>query len=253
MIHDHLFSIITVVYNGEHLIEKTIKSVIGQTLTSVEYIIIDGESTDGTLHVINKYKDKITYIESSEDSGVYDAMNKALFHVKGEWVLFMNAGDIFFSLKTLENVANSIGFDTSLNLVYGDVVLGDKNGKVVQAKDFNYIKFGMPFCHQSVFVRSNIFLKNNFNNYYKICADYDFFLRLYCEGIINYKKLSFPIAVFDVNGISYRHNVFNEYLKVVKIQYGFSAITWYHFLRSGYSNLRVSVKNKLLLLYKFLC
>ena len=157
MSENPLFSIITVVYNGEQFIEKTIQSVISQTFLSVEYIVIDGGSIDGTLSIINKYKKNFAYTESSKDEGVYDAMNKALSHVNGEWVLFMNAGDIFITLDTLVRVSEAISFQDELDLVYGDVVLGNEHRTLIKAKEFNFIKFGMPFCHQSVFVQTNIF------------------------------------------------------------------------------------------------
>jgi len=92
-----LISVVTVVYNGEKHLEQTIKSVLDQGYDNIEYIIIDGGSTDGTLEIIKKYEDAIDYWVSESDGGIYDAMNKAISLATGEWINFMNSGDDFFS------------------------------------------------------------------------------------------------------------------------------------------------------------
>ena len=94
-----LISVVTVSYNAVSTIEQTILSVINQTYPHIEYIIIDGGSTDGTVDVIKKYADKITYWVSEPDKGIYDAMNKGLRRVRGDWCVFMNSGDILYNLS----------------------------------------------------------------------------------------------------------------------------------------------------------
>src|ERR1700733_2398323 len=97
-------TIITVCYNACHCIEKTIKSVINQTYPNIEYIIIDGASTDGTLEVINKYKNHVQKLISEKDNGIYDAMNKGVRHCSGEIIYFLNADDRLYSPDTVKDV-----------------------------------------------------------------------------------------------------------------------------------------------------
>ena len=97
-------SVVTVCYNAVNDIEKTILSVINQTYPNIEYLIIDGGSTDGTMDIVNKYKDKIDVIVSEPDKGIYDAMNKGIDRATGDWINFMNAGDCFFEKETVNSV-----------------------------------------------------------------------------------------------------------------------------------------------------
>ena len=111
------FSIVTIVLNDKNNIEKTIQSVLNQNI-EIEYIIIDGGSTDGTLEVIEKYRDKIDILVSEKDDGIYNAMNKATEKANGEWVCFMNSGDGFYNSNVLKNILPNI--ENSLDVVYGD-------------------------------------------------------------------------------------------------------------------------------------
>ena len=107
-IKENLISVITVCYNAENNLERTILSVLNQTYSNIEYIIIDGGSTDGTIDLIKKYADKITYWQSETDKGIYDAMNKGIQKATGEWINFMNAGDLFSSTTILQQMSDAI-------------------------------------------------------------------------------------------------------------------------------------------------
>lgn len=146
-----LISIITVVYNGEKYLEETIQSVINQTYENVEYIIIDGGSTDGTLEIIKKYEDKIDYWVSEKDGGIYDAMNKGIDVATGEWLNFMNAGDSFYSNQTLMEVFNNKNYEL-YNILYGDVETNYGNFKIIhKAGKLENLYKSMQFSHQSTF------------------------------------------------------------------------------------------------------
>ena len=118
---DTLISIVTVSYNAVLTIEQTILSVINQTYPNVEYIIIDGGSTDGTVDIIKKYEDKIAYWVSEPDKGIYDAMNKGVVVATGEWINFMNAGDIFTDGDVIDKLFHQNIIINRVGIVFGDV------------------------------------------------------------------------------------------------------------------------------------
>lgn len=167
-------SVITVCRNAAELIEATMLSVLNQKYDNIEYIIIDGASTDGTQDMVNKYSDRIAYFVSEPDKGIYDAMNKGLSLATGEWVNFMNAGDTFADDMVLADL-----FDGK---VYGDEikVIGGKtydkfSDRIEERHDYplHAIAYDMPFCHQSCFVKNSLgHQRVQFNLKYRIAADY---------------------------------------------------------------------------------
>ena len=174
-----LITIITVAYNAVKDIENTILSVLNQTYPNIEYIIIDGGSTDGTLDIIKKYEDKISYWVSEPDKGIYDAMNKGTLKATGEWLNFMNAGDTFYNEQVLEKVFKDNNWSDT-DVIYGDViyVYPDKE-EIRKTTSLKRIKVGIPFCHQCVFVKTKLQQQYLFNTNYIICCYYDFFYTLY--------------------------------------------------------------------------
>jgi len=177
-----LITIITVVYNGEKYLEETIQSVINQSYPNVEYIIIDGVSTDGTLDIIKKYEDYIDYWVSEKDKGIYDAMNKGIDLASGKWINFMNAGDRFYEEKVLEKIFSKKDFK-NIDIIYGKHhVIYHNRTRIAKAGDIKNLWRGSQFSHQSVFISSYLHKKNKYNILNRIGADFEFFYKAYRNG-----------------------------------------------------------------------
>lgn len=211
-------SIITIIFNSEKYLEETIQSVTNQTYDNVEYIIIDGGSTDGTLDIIKKYEDQIDYWVSEKDSGIYDAMNKGIDLANGEWINFMNAGDRFVDEHVLEKIFTKQD-TSSCDLIYGSsVVTGNQENVLLEPKKFT--KFNLYFwntrvvCHQAMFVRKDI--AGKYSMKYRLKGELNWYLDL-VEKVKSYKIVDFPIVYYALGGagdINYKLNSL-ESLKVV--------------------------------------
>ena len=195
-----IFTIITVSFNAKSTIEESILSVINQTYPYIEYIIIDGGSTDGTIDIIKKYDKYLAYWISEPDKGIYDAMNKGIEKATGKWINFMNAGDTFYDNNVIEYIAQQV--DDNIDIIFGNTHLiytfGDyilKGGKVSSQQY-------MPFCHQSSFSCSKLMKRYGFDLTYKICADKNFFYIAYNNHAI-YKYVDMMISNYEAeDGIS---------------------------------------------------
>lgn len=200
-------SIVSVSYNAERTIEKTIISVLEQTYAPYQYIFIDGKSTDLTFDIIEKYRDVIEEkgIEmitvSEPDTGIYDAMNKAIEYCSGDWVIYMNATDAFFCENVLRDVflnRDYSGYDciygTSINVYEGEEYF-KKNYPIYD------ILYRAAFVHQSFFIRTGVLKDYPFELRYSISADYNQFIQLYLNGI-NFKRINTIIAKYYLDGIS---------------------------------------------------
>lgn len=207
-------SIVTVSYNAGLAIEKTIKSVIAQSYNNIQYLIIDGGSDDSTLSVIEKYRAYISYFVSEPDKGIYDAMNKAINVATGEWIIFMNAGDLL-----IDGVLNKIfvkQIDCLIDVIYGDTVIKYPFGnRYIKAGFFTNNDIDLPFCHQSVIVRTKYMKQYHFDLGYKVAADYNFFYSLYKEGR-KFLYVPIPIAQYDAIGFS-TSRVLETYKEVCSI------------------------------------
>lgn len=194
-------SVVTVCYNASKLLEKTILSVIGQTSKSIDYVIIDGGSSDGSKDIIEKYKDRINYYVSEPDQGIYDAMNKGINAATGDYLIFLNVGDVLCQADVLEKVEKYIKSSGSkYDVIYGDVIYKYAFGnKHVASKNLKWIKYDMVFSHQSVFVKTEILKKRLFNLNYHLAADYDFLLWAYVKKL-SFANIGMPISVIDAGG-----------------------------------------------------
>ena len=196
-------TIVTVTLNNVKTIEQTIKSVLNQNYSNLEYIVIDGGSTDGSLEVINKYKDKFKYFKSSPDAGVYDAMNKGIKHSTGEYIGFINGGDFIYE-ETLNNI-NKIFSKQKSNYFFSvaDLDYIDKDNNIVGSKicrsteqiiKRRYIE--MPTNHLGIFMPLQTFKKFGlFDLRFDNRADYHFILRLLKYGYrpVNLEKKNWSI------------------------------------------------------------
>lgn len=180
MVND-LVTIITVVLNDKAGLEKTIQSVINQTYKNIEHIIIDGCSTDGSLVVIKKYQHVIHAWISQPDKGIYDAMNKGIGLANGEWVNFMNAGDVFYNSDAIVSLKKY--FQENVVLIYGNVRINYGDFETTQtARPFARLWKGGICCHQSIFIRKQVLSDLMFNLDYKLAADYELLCRMYRGG-----------------------------------------------------------------------
>lgn len=197
----HKISVVTINRNNADGLEKTILSVINQTYDNIEYIIIDGASTDSSVDIIKKYEKHISYWVSEPDAGIYDAMNKSIEKAAGEWINFMNSGDIFANNNVLENIFTPNHTEIlNADIIYGNTIQIIPNiAFLVKAGNINTIDQDKPFCHQSAFVRTDVHKKYLFNTEYKICADYDFFYKAYNCGLI-FKHVDETVAIFNCIG-----------------------------------------------------
>lgn len=204
-----LVTVITIVFNGAEHLEETILSVLNQTYDNVEYILVDGGSLDGTLDIIRKYEHAIDYWVSEKDAGIYDAMNKGIGLATGEWINFMNAGDLFYENKTIDMVVHKSESDLGVALIYGDIErVSDRYMYLANVKKalspvtIEDFVMKMPICHQSMFFRLWSFkLMGLYNIRYKICADHDWLIKLILNGY-RLKYLSVCIASYNMDGVS---------------------------------------------------
>lgn len=190
-----VFSIITCTYNAESVLQRTLDSVLEQTYSHVEHIIVDGASTDATLDRVEAYKQKSdaedwcheVRVKSEPDRGLYDAMNKGIQRATGQYVLFLNAGDIFPSADTLELVAESVGEgEEPPAVLYGDTDVVDDEGRFLRHRRLSpprrltwrsFMK-GMLVCHQAFYARTDLAKATPYDLHYRFSADVDWCIRI---------------------------------------------------------------------------
>jgi len=196
-----LVTIITVVRNGASVIEQTILSVLEQSYKNIEYIIIDGGSTDGTLDIIKRFDDQIAYWLSEPDKGIYDAMNKGIDLSTGDWINFMNAGDRFYQTDTVQRVISSdCG---TADLVYGhcQMVYAPDFSLIWKAMNITDLWKGMIFRHQSLFTKASVCKKLYFSLDYKIGADFAFIFSCY-KNKYKFSNIDLVVSSVSAGGLS---------------------------------------------------
>jgi len=196
-------SIITINRNNSAGLRKTIESVVSQTFTDYEYIVIDGASTDDSVDVIGKYADKIHYWVSESDNGIYNAMNKGIEQAKGEYIQFLNSGDWFYSDKVLNEVFGTVRTE---DIIYGDAVLYKNDLQftnfIYPAKLTAFYLINWMICHQAIFHKRTLFQYRNYNEKYKIVADWEFLLNAFIIENCTSLKVNNFIIFNDGHGVS---------------------------------------------------
>ncbi len=197
-------TVITIVFNNVTGIERTIRSVLEQTYPSIEYIVIDGGSTDGTLDIMEKYKAGIHKLISEKDEGIYDAMNKGLALAGGDYVLFMNSGDEIYASDTVENVFAS---EPDADIYYGETEmynedwqsLGRRRHQAPENFTWRDFKYGMSISHQAIYIKRS--LTEPYDPEYKLSADIDWILKAARKArrIVNTRMY---VAKYLVGGMS---------------------------------------------------
>lgn len=187
MNHPHpKFSIITVTYNAEKVLEDTIQSVIFQTYRNVEYIIVDGASKDHTLEIVNKYHNRINKVISEPDKGLYDAMNKGIQLATGDYLCFLNAGDKFHDSETLQKIVHTLKGQELPDVIYGETAIVDEEGHFLHMRrlstpahlNWKSFKQGMLVCHQAFFANRELAINHLYDLQYRFSADFDWCIRI---------------------------------------------------------------------------
>lgn len=201
------FAIITVCFNAEKEIADTIASILHQSCTDFEYLIKDGGSSDRTLRLAESFapafaEKGIPYrILSQPDRGIYDAMNQALSEVQGQWILFMNAGDLMADPYVLEMIGDSKALEAA-DIVYGDTIDHYDDGYVRRgALALDRMNDRLPFCHQSVYVRKSLYEERAYPLKYRLCSDYLLFFQWYRQGK-RFAHLPMVMSIYDRHGLS---------------------------------------------------
>lgn len=196
-------SIITINWNNALGLEKTIQSVVGQTYSNIEYIIIDGASNDGSIDVIKKYEKKISYWISEPDKGIYNAMNKGMQVATGEYCLFLNSGDKLLSANILSEILNNYKFNAGI--ITCNLLKIGKKKSYVNAKDsvfFADFIFSNPIPHPSTFIKRELIQKHPYDESYKVAGDYVFFFEMLVVEGATYQHIPVALSVFYEDGIS---------------------------------------------------
>jgi glycosyltransferase involved in cell wall biosynthesis len=200
-------SVITVVRNAVDKIESTIKSVLSQNYDNIEYIVIDGASTDGTIEIIERYRDRIAVVVSESDNGIYDALNKGILQSSGDWISVMNAGDVYATDNVLADVFSK-GYDFgSVGVIYGDAIAVDKSAQIYYpaGDDVSRLDKGPCYRHGASFVDRKLHLNHLFDLTKKdklgFALDYEQIYRMYESGV-SFLKVPVTVIKYEMRGAS---------------------------------------------------
>jgi glycosyltransferase involved in cell wall biosynthesis len=242
-------SVVTIVYNDIVHIENTIRSVLSQTYSDIEYIIIDGGSTDGTVEIIKKYSEQISFWSSERDNGLYDAMNKGLDRVTGDYVCFLNSGDLFYEPTTIAKIFGSTE-EKDIDVFYGDTVIIDEQGRIKGKRrlpipeklTWKSFRNGMLVSHQAFIASMKIVPKYDLR--YSLSSDFDWTIRILKRAKKTY-NVHFTIIKFLDGGLTKKRLIRSLYerYKIMIKYYGFFTTQWIY-IRNGVRFLVFVVRNR---------
>ena len=201
------FSIVTVVKNDWIGLASTSRLILSQTHPLLEWIIIDGASTDGTTEYIQKISDPRVFFTSEPDSGIYDAMNKGLALATGDYCLFLNARDTLTSARALSDISlliNCLNTRPDMFFLTCHLIFADGRRKLRRGRDRSSIFRGIPANHQAILFKVSFCRHFHYDTSYRICGDYDYVARLLMRGATTF-VIDYPISSFEVGGASFSH------------------------------------------------
>jgi putative colanic acid biosynthesis glycosyltransferase len=202
---DPLITIVTVSYNAKSDVEKTIKSVLSQTYSQIEYLIIDGSSSDGTIGLLKKYKRAISFWISERDNGLYHAMNKALKKSNGDWIIFMNAGDVLNNKETIKNFAKILKDKNTTYFGRANILKAKSNYLYPSVKNEsinNWLEKNIP-NHQSMFFPRSFYCQNFYDLDYTYFSDADYKYR--AKLLTTFCFVDEIVVDFQMGGISSKY------------------------------------------------
>lgn len=243
-------SVITVCYNRKATIEQSIKSVLDQDYPDIEYIVVDGNSSDGTQDIIESYSDKISQYVSERDNGMYDAINKGLNMATGDIVGLMHSDDVFYDVTVISKIVEVFKNNPNTDAIYGNgiYVTNDNEQKIVRNRiggeyDYKRLKSGWLPLHPTVYIKKTIIDKyGNYNLNFKIASDTEFLLRYLFKHKISMTYLNAYIVKMRMGGLSTNYKRALEVLKEDYNIYKFHQI----------SGIRVVFQKKILALMQYI-
>jgi glycosyltransferase involved in cell wall biosynthesis len=266
------FTVITITFNAEKVVERTLESVFRQTYEDVEHLIIDGASTDGTVALAEDYKQRSdasgcghkVIVHSEPDEGIYDAMNKGLSQAMGDYVVFMNAGDCFPADDTLEQIAhrcrlNDLPDDSLPAVLYGLTNIIDGEGRFLHPRQktppekltWRSFRQGMLVCHQAFYARTDIAKNLQYDTRYRYSADVDWCIRVMREAEqmgLPFCNIGMVVANYMEEGTTTRHHQesLRERYQVMSRHYGRITTFLFHcwFVVRKFLNSGVRLKNE---------
>ncbi|WP_394127406.1 glycosyltransferase family 2 protein [Vibrio hepatarius] len=196
-----MISVITVNYNNSESLNVTLNNLKEQINIKFELVIIDGGSSDNSVSVVNEYEEIVTKFVSEPDSGIYNAMNKGIGFAKGDYIIFMNAGDTFIDENTFSEIEKEMTENPGFDIYYSDAIYTKSDFEYTHHADSSLLMSKMPFNHQSAVIKRILHEEILYNEFYRISSDYDFFLRAHKRSA-TFHKLKTKIARHSLDGIS---------------------------------------------------